>query len=535
MKKVAEHKRKAKKEANKLPKASKKQKLIQVPNICPFKEEILNEVAEEKKRQEVERQQKKELLKQRKLEMKGQTLEKLATDAANRDANHEEKDDGEDEEEMMNTAGRKETSLKAFFKEFKKVVEAADVILEVVDARDPIGTRCEEVQEIVRNTAGQKRLVLILNKADLVPRENLEKWLSFLRRKGPVVPFKATTQTQKRKLGRIKFKSKPEFQRSPCVGADFLMALLGNYCRNNGMKTSIRVGVVGIPNVGKSSIINSLKRKRACQVGAVPGVTRQMQEVEIDSNVKLIDSPGIIFQRPSHEKPDEFFALKNAQAVSHVQDPFPLAADILRRATMNYFCRLYNITEFHSVDEFLAKKAHKIGRFGPGGVPDTKAAARSLIHDWNTGKIKYFTHPPEEVDNEVHLDAAIIHTQVKEFGLEDFDTNASQLLDRIEARLKVEKDSDQEDLYMEVDSKGPVHLKLHKNEGKTQIVETVDDLKTESKSKKKKRKAETIDADEKNFKHDPVFKIDGKLFLKHLQKIQFKFIFELRFYEKYSN
>jgi len=377
----------------------------------------------------------------------------------------------------------------------------------------------------VRNASGQKRLVLILNKSDLVPRENLENWLTYLRRQGPVVPFKATTQTQKRKLGSIKFKSKPEFQRSPCVGAEFLMSLLANYCRNNGIKTSIRVGIVGIPNVGKSSIINSLKRKRACLVGAVPGVTRQMQEVEIDSNIKLIDSPGVIFQRPNNENPDQFFALKNAQAVNHVQDPYPLAADILRRATMNYFCRLYNITEFHSVDEFLAKKAHKIGRFGPGGVPDTKSAARSLIHDWNTGKIKYFTHPPEDNQNEVHLDATIITNQVKEFGLEDFEEHSKKLLDRIEARLKVEKDPDHEDLYMEVDSTGPVHLKLHKNDkktGKTQIVESIDDLQEELMSKKKKRKAETIDDDEKNFKNDPVFKIDGNMTVNKSNKKQQK-------------
>lgn len=61
---------------------------------------------------------------------------------------------------------------------------------------------------------------------------------------------------------------------SPCVGADLLMSMLANYCRNKGIKTSIRVGIVGIPNVGKSSIINSLIRGRACNVGCTPGVTR---------------------------------------------------------------------------------------------------------------------------------------------------------------------------------------------------------------------------------------------------------------------
>lgn len=488
-----------------------------MPNICPFKEEILNEVKEEKERVELERLQKRELLKQQKMEAK--SLESMVEDAETRAEQHEivNDDEGVDNDDYV-TGKSKENSLKAFFKEFKKVVDIADVILEVVDARDPLGTRCTEVAEIVRNAPGQKRLVLVLNKADLVPRDNLEAWLKFLRKQGPVIPFKATTQTQKMKLGRIKFKSKPEFQRSPCVGADILTSLLANYCRNNDIKTSIRVGIVGIPNVGKSSIINSLKRKRACNVGGVPGVTRQLQEVEIDKNIKLIDSPGIIFQRPKEENPDEFFALKNAQHVNTVQDPYPLANDILRRASMHYFCRLYNITEFHSVDEFLAKKAHKIGRFGPGGVPDVKAAARSLIHDWNTGKIKYFTHPPETNEPDVHLGSSIVTQEVKEFGLDDFESTASKILDRIEARMKLEKDEDIEDLFMEVETKGPVHLKTEKRKrksiGETEgavVIETVDDIVEESSTKKKKRKAEAIDDDEKKFKNDPVFKIDGKI------------------------
>lgn len=89
--------------------------------------------------------------------------------------------------------------------------------------------------------------------------------------------FKASTQNQSRKLGQRKFskmKNDKAIQGSTCFGAELLMSLLANYCRNKGIKTSIRVGVVGLPNVGKSSIINSLKRSRACNVGATPGVTK---------------------------------------------------------------------------------------------------------------------------------------------------------------------------------------------------------------------------------------------------------------------
>lgn len=121
------------------------------------------------------------------------------------------------------------------------------------------------------------------------------QWIKYLRNELPTVAFKASTQTQATRLGRGKKKfyknTEPE-KTSKCLGADTLMELLGNYARNKGIKTAIRVGVVGtvnsiitfyallnsvskgLPNVGKSSIINSLKRSKSCSVGAVPGVTK---------------------------------------------------------------------------------------------------------------------------------------------------------------------------------------------------------------------------------------------------------------------
>lgn len=219
IKKIAENKRKKAKEAKKLPKLkSKKQKLIQVPNICPFKKEVLEEVEEFKQKQEELRQKERERQKaQRQEELRSKTLQSMVADAEKRQDQFSPEAAEEDEyANVMN--GGKENSLKAYFKEFKKVVDAADVVLEVVDARDPLGTRCAEVAKIVREAPGQKRLVLILNKADLVPRDNLERWMKYLRRSGPVIPFKATTQSQKSNIGHKKFKAAKTLECSPVLG-----------------------------------------------------------------------------------------------------------------------------------------------------------------------------------------------------------------------------------------------------------------------------------------------------------------------------
>lgn len=485
--------------------------MIQIPNICPFKEEILKDVEADKARREEEKKQQIEKMKLERLEAKKkQTMESIAASAAERGAGHVEKT--EDEQAYPGQPRTKENSLKSYFREFKKVVEAADVILEVCDARDPLGTRCAEVSTIIRETPGQKKHVLVLNKCDLIPRENLDKWLTYLKKFGPVVPFKASTQAQKQNIGRKKFNRRNKAQKidsSPCIGADILMSLLANYSRNKDMKSSIRVGIVGIPNVGKSSIINSLKRRRACQVGANPGITRTMQEVEIDSNIKIIDSPGIIFQRPKDESPDEFFALKNAQHINTVQDPFPLASDILKRATVMYFCKLYDLTEYKSPEEFLAKKAVKMGKLIRGGVPDVRSAARSLIHDWNIGKIKYCTQPPSDNSLDIHLSASIVVNPAdqKELEIDNLDELQGKFMTQLDEHYEMEKDQH----FMEVETKGPVRMKSDKRNkefyGEGDIID--DDAAEAVVDKRKKRKAEEDDYGNKKIKSDPVFQMEG--------------------------
>ena len=195
-------------------------------------------------------------------------------------------------------------TTKAFYKEFQQVVEASDVVIEVLDARDPLPCRNTQAEEMIASK--DKKLVLLLNKADLVPREVTLSWLHYLRREYPTIAFKSSTQLKQRRLGRKQFN--PLFApdrlkaTSVCLGARTLLQLLGNYCRLSGgvgpsgetMKRHITVGVIGCPNVGKSSVINSLVRNRSCRVGATPGVTRVMTKISLDKHIKMLDCPGLL-------------------------------------------------------------------------------------------------------------------------------------------------------------------------------------------------------------------------------------------------
>lgn len=191
-----------------------------------------------------------------------------------------------------------------------------------------------------------------------------------------------------------------------------------------------------------------------------------MQEVELDSKIKLIDCPGIVFAqtRNSGEQTTSNI-LKNTQRVSDVKDPFKVAETILQRASKMYFCRLYDITEYDSTEEFFAKKAARMGKFRRGGVPDAEGAARSLLNDWNTGKIKYCTQPPEERSTS-HISASIVSEEAREFDIDDFDEMETDVLHNF--NVKVEE-------VMEFTSSGPVHMEQLSEDDTSSSVHIIED------------------------------------------------------------
>lgn len=112
----------------------------------------------------------------------------------------------------------------------------------------------------------------------------------------------------------------------------------------------ISVGVVGFPNVGKSSLINSLKRSKAAPTGNTPGITKTMQEIYLDKNIMLIDSPGVVL---SSKDQSDSLILRSALKVEDISDPIRPVEALLARIEKEELLRIYRIADFKNVDEFL--------------------------------------------------------------------------------------------------------------------------------------------------------------------------------------
>jgi len=157
-------------------------------------------------------------------------------------------------------------------------------------------------------------------------------------------------------------------------------------------KKQISVGFIGYPNVGKSSIINTLKKKAVCRAAPVPGETKVWQYITLMRRIYLIDCPGIV--PPSARDTDTQKVLKGIVRVEHLSSPSDHVAPLLAQVRPEYISRTYGVRDWRDADDFLHKLAAKTGKLLRGGEPDLRTVSCMVLTDWIRGRIPYFIAPP---------------------------------------------------------------------------------------------------------------------------------------------
>lgn len=259
-------------------------------------------------------------------------------------------------------------------RKLKEQINLVDVVIEVLDARIPLSSCYGNIKSLL----GEKPRLILLNKADLVSEQELEKWIKVIEEKYecPVL-----TSDAKNSKDLNKIVSKAVDLAEPRIQALMKKGLL---------RRSARVMVVGMPNVGKSSIINKLTRTSKTKVGAKAGVTRQQQWVKVNPKLDLLDTPGIIPMKQEDQLRAKKLAFVNSVS-ENAYDTEPVARELLEILSEKYLSKVkahYNLSENDELTiENISKSRNWIIK---GAEPDIKRTSTFILCDFRDGKMGKF-------------------------------------------------------------------------------------------------------------------------------------------------
>jgi len=267
---------------------------------------------------------------------------------------------------------------KRIYGELLKVIDASDVLCEILDARDPLGTRCSYLENFVKKNCPHKHIIYILNKCDLVPIYVTAAYIKHLSKYYPTIAFHASITNP--------------------FGKPALFQILRQFDALHKDKKNISVGFVGYPNVGKSSVINSLKKQKCCKAAPIPGETKVWQYIALTKRIYLIDCPGVVYEEGQSEMDR---VLKNVVRAEKIEEPMIFIQGIIDRTNHDVLKKIYKIESWIDTEDFVKQCAKKYGKLVKGGEPDYKATAKIILLDWQRGKIPYYVEPPkEDINNE---------------------------------------------------------------------------------------------------------------------------------------
>lgn len=261
----------------------------------------------------------------------------------------------------------------------KQIIEdlkLIDVVVEVLDARIPVSSRNRDLEQYLTN----KKRVIVLNKADLADTNITKMWQDKFNSQGIIaVPMEAANKKGTQDvINAIKEQAKEIVQK---------------YAEKGRIGRSIKVMVLGIPNVGKSTFINSLSKKNVVKVENRPGVTRQKQWIKINEQIELMDTPGMLWPKLENETVQRNLAFTKSIG-QNALDNEEIAYFLLEYLLENYTKRIlerYNL-ELDEIEglptyEVMEIIARKKGALLPGAKVDTMKVSNIILNDFQSGKL----------------------------------------------------------------------------------------------------------------------------------------------------
>lgn len=281
----------------------------------------------------------------------------------------------------------------------RKVIEISDIVLEVLDARFIEETRNIEIEELIDKKG--KKLIFVFNKCDLVNKEELESQIpSWMR---PYVFVSATAGIGLNDLkARVKIEAKRILSERKASGKVHKEEQKEKtaVARDEEGWERIHVGVIGVPNAGKSSVINFITRRAAASTGAKAGWTKGMQKIRMSEGILVLDTPGVIPEsKYSTEKKSFAKDVKiGARSYGDVKNP-EAAVEYLITEGMEQTAeeaeknaraidKFYKIKSEGNIESLIEQLGKKKGFLGKGGIVDEDRTTRLILRDWQEGRIK---------------------------------------------------------------------------------------------------------------------------------------------------
>jgi len=263
-------------------------------------------------------------------------------------------------------------------REIKEMIDLIDIVYEIVDARIPVSSKIEDISDIIKN----KPKILIMSKYDLCDKDETNKFVSHYENLGYVVFTIDTINTKE--INKIIEKTKE-------LGKDIQEKRL-----KKGLKEKkLRVLVIGIPNVGKSTFINKIVGRKVASVGNKPGVTKSLSWIRISNEIELLDSPGILWPKFENKT-----IANNLAAMSAIKEEILPKEEVVDHI-LKYLDKYYNTTlkeiygidyydieEFEDIIDIIGKKK---GCIKKGGIVDYDRVIDSIINDIKNEKVKGIT------------------------------------------------------------------------------------------------------------------------------------------------